>query len=62
MGNNKDAILAAVSAAVSLFALAQIDEHVLGKVDNISCVATPLAATAAMIFCGGGADPKTIVG
>ena len=52
-----------VAAAVALFSLTLVDEHVLGKVDNISCVATPLAATAAMMFSSSGApDAKSIVG
>lgn len=64
VGNmSKAAIIAGVGAALGLFTLTLIEEHVLGSVDNIGCVAAPLAATAAMIFADrSAADIKSIVG
>ena len=61
--DTKSLVIGAVAAAVALFSLTLVDEHVLGKVDNVNCVAAPLAATAAMMFSSPGApDAKSIVG
>lgn len=61
--NTTSAIIGAVAAAVALYTLTLVDENVLASVDNINCVATPLVATAAMIFSSrDAADAKSIVG